>query len=50
MSIKIVTDSTSYIDETIREKYDISVISLNVAFKTIVLKKLMWTTILFTKG
>ena len=30
MSIKIITDSTSYIPLKLREKYDISVVSLNV--------------------
>jgi len=33
MSIKIVTDSTSYIPQSIINEYDISVVSLNVAFK-----------------
>jgi len=32
MSVKIVTDSTSYIPEKILKEYDISVISLSVAF------------------
>jgi len=33
MSIRIVTDSTSYIPQSIINEYDISVVSLNVAFK-----------------
>ncbi|MGL5379894.1 DegV family protein [Clostridium sp.] len=31
MSIKIITDSTSYIPKEIRDKYDINVISLNIS-------------------
>lgn len=34
MSIKIITDSTSYIPRELREEYDISVISLGVTFET----------------
>ena len=33
MAIKIVTDSTSYIPKSLIDEYDISVVSLNVAFK-----------------
>lgn len=39
MSVKIITDSTSYIDEKIIKDYDISVISLNIAFKDISFKE-----------
>lgn len=34
MSVKIITDSTSYIPEIIRKDLDISVLSLNVSFDT----------------
>lgn len=40
MGVKIVTDSTSYIDEKIRKDYDISVISLNISFKDISFKEI----------
>ena len=33
MSVKIVTDSTSYISRELREEYDISIVSLSVIFK-----------------
>jgi len=33
MSVKIVTDSTSYISGELKEKYDISIVSLSVMFK-----------------
>ena len=33
MAIKIVTDSTSYIPKKYLEKYDISVVSLNILLK-----------------
>ena len=33
MAIKIVTDSTSYIPKKYIEKYDISVVSLNILLK-----------------
>src|SRR5665647_2070922 len=33
MSVKIVTDSTSYISGELKEKYDISIVSLSVIFK-----------------
>ncbi|MBW9148260.1 DegV family protein [Clostridium sp. CM028] len=32
MAVKIVTDSTSYISEDLRKKYDISIVSLSVIF------------------
>jgi len=32
MTIKVITDSTSYIPEALREEYDISVVSLSVVF------------------
>lgn len=34
MAIKIVTDSTSYLPETLRLKFDIRVVSLSVSFET----------------
>ena len=33
MPIKIITDSTSYINADLKEKYDISIVSLSVIFK-----------------
>ena len=39
MSVKIVTDSTSYISEKIRNEHNISVVSLNIAFKDISFKE-----------
>ena len=33
MAIKIVTDSTSYIDEELKEKYDIDIVSLSIIFQ-----------------
>lgn len=39
MSVKIVTDSTSYISEKTRNEYNISVVSLNIAFKDISFKE-----------
>ncbi|MCK5764192.1 MAG: DegV family protein [Clostridiales bacterium] len=33
MSIKIITDSTSYIPESLRKEFDISIVSLSVVFK-----------------
>lgn len=32
MAVKVITDSTSYIPETLKEEYDISVVSLSVVF------------------
>ena len=40
MTIKIVTDSTSYIREELREKYDISIVSLSVIFGNEELKEI----------
>ena len=34
MSVKIITDSTSYIPESIRQKLDITIISLNIITDT----------------
>ena len=33
MAIKIITDSTSYINENLKEKYDIHIVSLSVIFQ-----------------
>jgi DegV family protein with EDD domain len=33
MTVKIITDSTSYINDTLRERYDISIVSLSVIFE-----------------
>lgn len=40
MAIKILTDSTSYIDESIREDLDIKVVSLSVEFDDITFKEM----------
>ena len=35
MSVKIITDSTSYIPKELIEKYDIKVVSLNVIMNNV---------------
>ena len=47
MSIKILTDSTSYIPNDIKDKYDISVVSLSVVFKDEAYKELEITNEVF---
>lgn len=39
MGIKIITDSTSYLPESMKQKYDISIVSLSVAFENDVYKE-----------
>ncbi len=40
MAIKVITDSTSYIPEYLKEEYDISVVSLSVVFGDEVIKEI----------
>ena len=40
MSIKVITDSTSYLPEFLINEYDISVVSLSVVFDDEVIKEL----------
>lgn len=39
MAVKIITDSTSYIPEKLKKEYDISSVSLSVAFEDVVFKE-----------
>jgi len=40
LGIKIITDSTSYLPESMKQKYDISIVSLSVAFENDVYKEI----------
>ena len=39
MTVKIMTDSTSYIDERLRAELDIKVMSLHVSFQDVSMKE-----------